>query len=253
MQHDGAALQHDPAAPEHVVFYASGHGFGHYVRVLAIAEALVRSRPQVRAHLRTDSRALSIAPRDAVWASRTEVDTGPGVVQRGPLSVDLDSTRERLAEHLRRFDSLVDEEASAVHRLGARLAIADGPPLAFAACARAGVPAIGIGNFTWSWIYGGYEGPVFAEAAANLRGAEALATSFLALIMLGRWTDANQLGAYAVAVSVLAVLLAAQESLITRPCRASVTSSRRQASRRCWVSGPARCGRSMRISSWQPS
>ena len=43
------------------------------------------------------------------------------------------------------------------------------------------------------------------------------ATSFLALIMLGRWTDANQLGAYATAVSVLAVLLAAQESLITRP------------------------------------
>jgi len=39
----------------------------------------------------------------------------------------------------------------------------------------------------------------------------------LALIMLGRWTDANQLGAYATAVSVLALLLAAQESLITRP------------------------------------
>lgn len=43
------------------------------------------------------------------------------------------------------------------------------------------------------------------------------ATSFLALIMLGRWTDANQLGAYATAVSALALLLAAQESLITRP------------------------------------
>src|SRR5256885_1630179 len=43
------------------------------------------------------------------------------------------------------------------------------------------------------------------------------ATSFLALIMLGRWTDANQLGAYATAVSVLALLLAAQEALVTRP------------------------------------
>src|SRR5437588_6569358 len=43
------------------------------------------------------------------------------------------------------------------------------------------------------------------------------ATSFLALILLGRWTDANQLGVYATAVSVLALLLAAQESLITRP------------------------------------
>jgi O-antigen/teichoic acid export membrane protein len=43
------------------------------------------------------------------------------------------------------------------------------------------------------------------------------ATSFVALIMIGRWTDASQLGAYAIGSSVLALLLAAQESLITRP------------------------------------
>jgi len=43
------------------------------------------------------------------------------------------------------------------------------------------------------------------------------ATSFLTLIMIARWTDANQLGAYAIGVSVLAVLLATQDSLITRP------------------------------------
>ena len=43
------------------------------------------------------------------------------------------------------------------------------------------------------------------------------ATSFLALIMIGRWTDPSQLGTYAIGASVLAMLLAAQESLITRP------------------------------------
>ncbi len=43
------------------------------------------------------------------------------------------------------------------------------------------------------------------------------ATSFLALVMIGRWTDPDQLGAYAIALSVLALLLATQESLITRP------------------------------------
>ena len=52
-------MQQDPAALQHVVFYASGHGFGHYVRVLAVAEALVRALPTVRAHLRTDGRALA--------------------------------------------------------------------------------------------------------------------------------------------------------------------------------------------------
>jgi len=43
------------------------------------------------------------------------------------------------------------------------------------------------------------------------------ATSFLTLIMIARWTDVNQLGAYAIGASVLALLLATQDSLITRP------------------------------------
>ena len=43
------------------------------------------------------------------------------------------------------------------------------------------------------------------------------ATSFLALIMIGRWSDPSQLGAYAIGSSFLALLLATQDSLITRP------------------------------------
>lgn len=43
------------------------------------------------------------------------------------------------------------------------------------------------------------------------------ATSFLALVLIGRWTDPAALGAYAIGCSVLAVLLSAQDSLITRP------------------------------------
>jgi hypothetical protein len=43
------------------------------------------------------------------------------------------------------------------------------------------------------------------------------AASFVALIMIGRFTDARQLGIYALGNSVLAMLLWTQESLITRP------------------------------------
>jgi L-arabinokinase len=38
--------------------------------------------------------------------------------------------------------------------------IADAPPLAAAAAAAAGVPAVVCANFTWDWIYGGYPGPL---------------------------------------------------------------------------------------------
>jgi O-antigen/teichoic acid export membrane protein len=43
------------------------------------------------------------------------------------------------------------------------------------------------------------------------------AASFLALVMIGRFTDASQLGVYALGNSILAMLLWAQDSLITRP------------------------------------
>ena len=39
----------------------------------------------------------------------------------------------------------------------ARLVVADIPPLPIAAARRAGVPAIGISNFTWDWIYEDYD------------------------------------------------------------------------------------------------
>jgi hypothetical protein len=42
------------------------------------------------------------------------------------------------------------------------------------------------------------------------------AASFLVLIMIGRWTDAGQLGTYALGNSLLVMLMWAQDALITR-------------------------------------
>lgn len=42
-------------------------------------------------------------------------------------------------------------------------------------------------------------------------------SSFATLVMIGRWTDPGQLGAYAVGFSVLALALAVQEALVSRP------------------------------------
>lgn len=55
------------------------------------------------------------------------------------------------------------------------------------------------------------------HAFAWLDQAVVSAISFTTLIMLGRWTDAGTLGAYAAALSVLTLLAASQDALITRP------------------------------------
>ena len=43
-----------------------------------------------------------------------------------------------------------------LRELGAGLIVGDIPPLAFAVGAAAGIPSIGLGNFTWDWIYADY-------------------------------------------------------------------------------------------------
>jgi L-arabinokinase len=72
----------------------------------------------------------------------------------------------------------IEEETGMLRAHEASLVLADLPPLGIAAARAAGVPAVGMGNFTWDWIYGGYEGAghlaseigaIYAEADLMLR------------------------------------------------------------------------------------
>ncbi len=135
--------------------------------------------PHFELHVRTCDRALAIARR-APWATSVEeVDGGPGVVQKGPLESDVEGTRRAVEQHLRGFEASADREAKALRALGVRAVYSDVAPLAFEAAHRAGVPSIGLANFSWSWIYEGFE--ACAALAPHLRAAEERATHFLML------------------------------------------------------------------------
>jgi L-arabinokinase len=71
---------------------------------------------------------------------------------------------------------LVESEAEWLRAAGAKAVLADIPPLAFEAAAAAGVPSVGLANFSWDWIYGhlakrqaGFEEPARRAAAAYAR------------------------------------------------------------------------------------
>lgn len=163
-----------------VIAYVSGHGFGHWTRSAPLLEHLAARAP---VHVRTGGRALPWARRAAWAASVEEVDVGPGAVQAGPLTVDVPATRAALAAHLERWPATVREEVARGRALGARLVVADVPPIAFEVARRLGVPAVAVANFTWSWAYAHYveQDPWFEVASARLRVAEGLATHVVAL------------------------------------------------------------------------
>lgn len=148
-----------------VVFAISGHGFGHASRQTEIIRALHGRRPDVDIRVRTSSpRWLFDRALDLPFSfEAVELDTG--VVQVDSLQVDVCASIARAAAFHRTLDERADAEARALIAAGADLVVGDVPPLACAAAARAGIPAIVVGNFTWDWIYAGYP-----ETAARAPG-----------------------------------------------------------------------------------
>jgi hypothetical protein len=170
-----------------IVFYVSGHGFGHASRDAQVINALARLHPGLHIVVRTTVPRwfLESSLTAAVEIVEGAVDTG--VVQPDSLSIDEDETARHAARFYGQFDAHVAREAALLRSLGAALVVADIPPVAFAAAAIIGIPSIALANFTWDWIYEGFPGfsrlaPAVVPAIA---GAYAKATVALRLPFAG--------------------------------------------------------------------
>lgn len=136
-----------------IVYYVSGHGFGHARRSAEIIRALLQRDRDLTVHIRTS------APRfifDTIGDPRaryqtSEIDTG--VVERDPLNLDTAATLARFRALLDRADTLIATESDVIKRLDASLILADVPFLAGEIAARAGSPCVAVSNFTWDWIF----------------------------------------------------------------------------------------------------
>jgi len=169
-----------------VVFYVSGHGFGHAARQVEIVNHLAAVAPRLRIVVRTTAPRwlLDSLLRAPAVVRDGEVDTG--IVQIDSLRLDESATIARAAAFYDTLDARAEAEASLLREHGARLVVSDAPPLGCAAAARAGIPSVVCSNFTWDWIYSGY--PEAASAPAlmpTIRSAYASATAGWRLPMHG--------------------------------------------------------------------
>jgi L-arabinokinase len=150
---------------KHVVWYVSGHGFGHASRDSEVISTLASQRPDTRFSVRTGlPQWLFKTTRASLDVQSCQTDTG--VTQVDSLHLDEDETARRAAAFYNDFDRRVDEEAAYLREARPNLVVGDIPPLAFAAASRAGIPSVAIGNFTWDWIYAAY--PSFDRIAPNV-------------------------------------------------------------------------------------
>lgn len=167
-----------------VVFFISGHGFGHASREVEVINALgARCGDDLRVIIRSAVGPSLLARTVKVpYALRPGIcDTG--VVQTNSVTHDDAATLTAAAEFYATFDARVRAEAAALEHDAVRVIVSDIAPLGLAVAHRLGAPSVFIGNFTWDWIYGGH-----ADLAAQaphvvdtIRRAHALATVTLKL------------------------------------------------------------------------
>jgi hypothetical protein len=135
-----------------IVFYISGHGFGHASRDVEIINRLTSAHNTpiiIRSSVSPDllRRTLTV-PYDLRGGL---CDTG--VIQASSITQDDPATVRAAVDFYRTFDARVDAEVQALADIEVQLIVGDIPPLAFATAAALGVPSIALGNFTWDWIY----------------------------------------------------------------------------------------------------
>lgn len=165
-----------------IVFYISGHGFGHATRDVELIKAMAAADRAVQFVVRTTVPDWLFARAGSAVAVQP-LATDTGLVQIDSLQFDEEETARQAAAFYRTFDERADAEARLLKAAGADLVVGDMPPLAFAAAERAHVKALALGNFTWDWIYSVY--PAFEALAPDviptIRAAYATATRALRL------------------------------------------------------------------------
>jgi L-arabinokinase len=153
-----------------IAFYISGHGFGHASRQIEIINALAARRPDLRILIRSAAARWLL---DRTVKPPFDLDPQPvdtGVAQIDSLHLDAATTIAEARDFYSTLDARADEEARRLVERNVVFVVADAPPLACAAAARAGVPSVVISNFTWDWIYEGYEGDGKSEGAEGDSG-----------------------------------------------------------------------------------
>lgn len=159
-----------------IVVYVSSHGFGHSVREAELLRALLRLEPRLAIEVRTRAPRWIFPPEVRMVERSLDV----GVVQPESFRIE---PRETLARYAALIDSegpLLDAEAAELRAAGVRLVVGDVPSAAFEVAARAGVPGVGVANFSWDWIYQPFvgdapeHGPVLEHLRAQYGRADLL-------------------------------------------------------------------------------
>ncbi|MFQ5676635.1 MAG: hypothetical protein ACE5G1_12110, partial [bacterium] len=170
-----------------IVYYISGHGYGHTVRSIELIKSLQHKRPNLFFHIRTDAPSwlFELNLQSNYHLHPLPIDVG--AIQETSFQINKQKTLVAITELYSKKDAIVARENAFVKETNAIAVIADIPPLAFEIAAAAGIPSVGLANFSWDWIYEDFvdELPQFESIIQMIKASYSKSTLLLRLPFYG--------------------------------------------------------------------
>jgi Glycosyl transferase family 1 len=135
-----------------ILYYITGHGYGHAVRSSQLIGSLKKTSPDLKIHVRTTAPEWLFLAR--TFQSRQAIDVG--ILQKDSLEMDLDRTLRACQSLHNSVPRLIEQETNFIREHQIHLILGDIPPLCFEIASRASIASVAIANFTWSRIYRAY-------------------------------------------------------------------------------------------------
>lgn len=130
----------------------TAHGLGHVTRNVAVLRALRALEPSLRLTLATGAEPAWLEAQLGFAVDVVPGDYEPGTLHLSCFELDLAATERAYAAYAARAAARRAAERARLRSLGATAVVADVPSLPIGVGAELGLPALGVGNFTWDWI-----------------------------------------------------------------------------------------------------
>ncbi|WCL50512.1 glycosyltransferase family protein [Leptospira sp. GIMC2001] len=134
-----------------ILYYISGHGYGHMSRSYEIIRNLVES--PVIEKITISSKRVNFVSNPSPKIDLREIGIDVGIIQNSSISMDIMETKNHLEEFEKQKDALIRSEAKFLREGDYDLVISDSSSLAFVIAIEAEIPSLFVGNFTWDFIY----------------------------------------------------------------------------------------------------
>ena len=140
-----------------VAYFVTSHGFGHASRACAVMQSILEKDPTVR---------FEVFTHTPEWFFRNSIynetgyhylDTDVCMVQKTPFQENIKATLHELGRNLPFEPEIVESAAAALKNLKCKIVLCDIAPMGIAVAGAADIPSVLIENFTWDWIYSGYQ------------------------------------------------------------------------------------------------